>query len=247
MASGQPAYSSDQVIYSTRVVYSYATTISSTPRDTYSTTSSTLPVYDYPTTTSTAPDYYYHATSHTTTSEHPYASNNSEHCVQCPPYSPSCLTSCGDGEMCSLVPADCQTCAHMVCIRNPNVALPQNTTSTGLKSQMDGGAGHEEYYGTKFKVAFATLATLVIIVILALGGWFLYRTLKRRRTLAEPRSYAKAELDGIWKLSHPSLQEMNAVASPKELSSPSHRVRTLNSVRRELEGDLVIFLSNSRG
>lgn len=40
-------------------------------------------------------------------------------CLQCPDTTPSC-PSCKTGEICSLVPADCNTCAYNVCIANPN-------------------------------------------------------------------------------------------------------------------------------
>ncbi|KAK5722172.1 overproduction-induced pheromone-resistant [Elasticomyces elasticus] len=41
-------------------------------------------------------------------------------CVQCPDTTPSCPPSCQKGEICSLVPADCNTCPYMICIANPN-------------------------------------------------------------------------------------------------------------------------------
>ncbi|KAK0314726.1 overproduction-induced pheromone-resistant [Friedmanniomyces endolithicus] len=45
-------------------------------------------------------------------------------CLQCPDTTPSCPT-CPKGEICSLVPADCNTCAYMTCITNPSPA-PSN-------------------------------------------------------------------------------------------------------------------------
>ncbi|KAK1066882.1 overproduction-induced pheromone-resistant [Friedmanniomyces endolithicus] len=40
-------------------------------------------------------------------------------CLQCPDTTPSCPT-CPKGQICSLVPADCDTCAYMTCISNPS-------------------------------------------------------------------------------------------------------------------------------
>lgn len=40
-------------------------------------------------------------------------------CVQCPTEVPSC-PSCNDDEICSLVPQNCDNCAHMTCIANPS-------------------------------------------------------------------------------------------------------------------------------
>jgi len=40
-------------------------------------------------------------------------------CVECPPETPACPT-CDKGDICSLVPADCSTCAHAICIKDPN-------------------------------------------------------------------------------------------------------------------------------
>lgn len=40
-------------------------------------------------------------------------------CVECPPDTPACPT-CGNGEICSLIPQDCGTCAHATCIENPS-------------------------------------------------------------------------------------------------------------------------------
>lgn len=40
-------------------------------------------------------------------------------CVDCPDESPSC-PPCSKSEICSLVPADCNNCASMVCVRNPS-------------------------------------------------------------------------------------------------------------------------------
>ncbi|TKA30646.1 hypothetical protein B0A50_02366 [Salinomyces thailandicus] len=42
-------------------------------------------------------------------------------CVQCPGTQPSC-PSCKPAEICSLVPQDCNTCAHMTCIKDPSAA-----------------------------------------------------------------------------------------------------------------------------
>ncbi|RMZ30627.1 hypothetical protein D0859_05273 [Hortaea werneckii] len=42
-------------------------------------------------------------------------------CVQCPDTQPSC-PSCKSGQICSLVPQDCNTCAHMTCIDDPSAA-----------------------------------------------------------------------------------------------------------------------------
>lgn len=40
-------------------------------------------------------------------------------CVKCPDETPSCPT-CKDGQICSLVPQDCNTCPYMTCIANPS-------------------------------------------------------------------------------------------------------------------------------
>ncbi|KAK1081747.1 overproduction-induced pheromone-resistant [Friedmanniomyces endolithicus] len=48
----------------------------------------------------------------------------SPRCLQCPDTTPSCPT-CPKGQICSLVPADCNTCAYMTCITNPSPA-PSN-------------------------------------------------------------------------------------------------------------------------
>ncbi|WPH01435.1 Hypothetical protein R9X50_00428100 [Acrodontium crateriforme] len=42
-------------------------------------------------------------------------------CVLCEPGTPTCGT-CSTNEVCSLVPQDCNTCSHTVCIANPNPA-----------------------------------------------------------------------------------------------------------------------------
>ena len=51
-------------------------------------------------------------------------------CVKCPPDTPTCPT-CADGEICSLVPQSCSTCAHMTCIANPNPAPPSSGPNVG--------------------------------------------------------------------------------------------------------------------
>ena len=51
-------------------------------------------------------------------------------CVQCPDTQPSCPT-CKGSEICSLVPQDCNTCAHMVCIANPSAAPASNGPNVG--------------------------------------------------------------------------------------------------------------------
>ncbi|GIZ42173.1 hypothetical protein CKM354_000545100 [Cercospora kikuchii] len=40
-------------------------------------------------------------------------------CVECEPQTPTC-PACPEGDICSLVPQSCDSCAHMVCIANPN-------------------------------------------------------------------------------------------------------------------------------
>lgn len=47
-------------------------------------------------------------------------------CVSCPDETPSCPPCDSKTEICSLVPADCNNCASMVCVRNPNPA-PSNS------------------------------------------------------------------------------------------------------------------------
>ena len=51
-------------------------------------------------------------------------------CLRCPPTTPTCPT-CAGGEICSLVPHDCHTCAHMVCIKNPTSAPPSSGANVG--------------------------------------------------------------------------------------------------------------------
>ncbi|CAK3749187.1 hypothetical protein DOTSEDRAFT_70460 [Lecanosticta acicola] len=51
-------------------------------------------------------------------------------CVQCPTTTPTC-PDCPNGQICSLVPQDCNACAHMVCIANPSPAPNSNKPNVG--------------------------------------------------------------------------------------------------------------------
>lgn len=51
-------------------------------------------------------------------------------CLKCPPTTPTCPV-CPQGEICSLVPHDCYTCAHMTCIKNPSPAPASNGPNVG--------------------------------------------------------------------------------------------------------------------
>lgn len=51
-------------------------------------------------------------------------------CVQCPTTAPSC-PKCGKGEICSLVPQTCDSCAHSVCIRNPSPSVSPSGPNVG--------------------------------------------------------------------------------------------------------------------
>ncbi|KAF2718776.1 hypothetical protein K431DRAFT_305787 [Polychaeton citri CBS 116435] len=52
-------------------------------------------------------------------------------CKQCPSETPSCPPNCKANEICSLVPVDCNECAYMVCIANPNPAPKSNGPNVG--------------------------------------------------------------------------------------------------------------------
>jgi len=51
-------------------------------------------------------------------------------CVQCPDVTPTCPT-CKDGQICSLVPLDCNTCPYMTCIANPSPAPKSQGPNVG--------------------------------------------------------------------------------------------------------------------
>lgn len=51
-------------------------------------------------------------------------------CVKCPTETPTC-PDCPGGEICSLVPQDCNACAHMTCIANPSPAPATDKTNVG--------------------------------------------------------------------------------------------------------------------
>ncbi|KAK4626286.1 hypothetical protein CLAFUW4_04866 [Fulvia fulva] len=52
-------------------------------------------------------------------------------CVQCPANETPTCPDCAKGEICSLIPQDCNNCAHMVCIANPNPAPKSDKTNVG--------------------------------------------------------------------------------------------------------------------
>lgn len=51
-------------------------------------------------------------------------------CVSCPDESPSC-PPCSKNEICSLVPADCNSCASMVCVDNPSPSPSSSGPNVG--------------------------------------------------------------------------------------------------------------------
>lgn len=51
-------------------------------------------------------------------------------CVKCPTETPTC-PDCPSGQICSLVPQDCNACAHMTCIANPSPAPASQKTNVG--------------------------------------------------------------------------------------------------------------------
>ncbi|EME46463.1 hypothetical protein DOTSEDRAFT_70460 [Dothistroma septosporum NZE10] len=52
-------------------------------------------------------------------------------CVDCPTNETPTCPDCAKGEICSLIPQDCNNCAHMVCIANPNPAPANDKTNVG--------------------------------------------------------------------------------------------------------------------
>ncbi|KAM0715101.1 hypothetical protein Q7P37_009566 [Cladosporium fusiforme] len=52
-------------------------------------------------------------------------------CVSCPDETPSCPPCDSKTEICSLVPEDCNNCASMVCVRNPNPAPSSSGPNVG--------------------------------------------------------------------------------------------------------------------
>jgi protein OPY2 len=51
-------------------------------------------------------------------------------CVECPNQSPEC-PDCPDGKVCSLIPYDCNQCAHMVCIDDPSPPIVSKGPNVG--------------------------------------------------------------------------------------------------------------------
>ncbi|KAM0696027.1 hypothetical protein Q7P36_004510 [Cladosporium allicinum] len=51
-------------------------------------------------------------------------------CVTCPDENPTC-PPCSKNEICSLVPADCNACASMVCVRNPSTSPASSGPNVG--------------------------------------------------------------------------------------------------------------------
>lgn len=47
-------------------------------------------------------------------------------CLSCPDETPTC-PPCTNGQICSLVPSDCNTCAHNICIDNPSPPAPASS------------------------------------------------------------------------------------------------------------------------
>ncbi|KAK3686943.1 overproduction-induced pheromone-resistant [Vermiconidia calcicola] len=102
-------------------------------------------------------------------------------CVQCPPTAPTCPT-CVDGEICSLVPEDCRTCAHMMCMKNPSqVPVSKGPNVGAIAGGVVGG------------VAFVALLVFLIY-------WFWIR--KRRQQ-------QDAELEEEWANDEVSSQKRN--------------------------------------
>jgi protein OPY2 len=59
-------------------------------------------------------------------------------CVQCGPSTPSC-PSCGKGDICSLVPQSCESCAYATCIANPNATSSPQPNVGAIAGGVIGG------------------------------------------------------------------------------------------------------------
>ena len=93
-------------------------------------------------------------------------------CVECPPDTPSCPATCPDGEVCSLVPKDCHTCARTICASDPTPpTAPPHTTNVGA---IAGGV-------------LGGIALIVLVVFLVYWFW-----IKKRRQEQD------AELEEEW-------------------------------------------------
>lgn len=95
-------------------------------------------------------------------------------CVQCPDESPTC-PPCSNSEICSLVPTDCNTCAHMVCVRNPS----SSTSSSGPNVGAIAG-------GVVGGVAFVGLVVFLL--------WYLWIRKKRAQQEAEAEEWEEDDI-----------------------------------------------------
>ncbi|TKA78555.1 hypothetical protein B0A55_02822 [Friedmanniomyces simplex] len=98
----------------------------------------------------------------------------SPRCLQCPNTTPSCPT-CQKGEICSLVPADCDTCAYMTCIANPSP--PPSNPGPNIGAIAGGVVGG--------------VAAIALIVFFVWRFW-----IKKRREQQERDGLAMGEWEG---------------------------------------------------
>jgi len=95
-------------------------------------------------------------------------------CVQCPDENPTC-PPCSNSEICSLVPTDCNTCAHMVCVRNPSSSTPSSGPNVGaIAGGVVGG------------VAFVGLVVFLL--------WYLWIRKKRAQQEAEAEEWEEDDI-----------------------------------------------------
>lgn len=67
-------------------------------------------------------------------------------CVQCPTETPTCVT-CPDGQICSLVPQNCNDCAHTECVPNPNPSPKSDRPNVGTGAIAGGVVGGVVFMG----------------------------------------------------------------------------------------------------
>lgn len=96
-------------------------------------------------------------------------------CLLCPVDSPPC-PSCTGSQICSLVPSDCNTCAHAICVDNPNAS---NSQSSGPNV----GA-----------IAGGVVGGVVLIALIVFLVWFLWIRKRRAQQEAEAEEWEEDEI-----------------------------------------------------
>lgn len=113
-------------------------------------------------------------------------------CIQCPDETPTC-PPCSNSEICSLVPTDCNTCAHMVCVRNPSASTSSGPNVGAIAGGVVGG------------VAFISIAVFLL--------WFLWIRKKRAQQEAEAEEWEEDDIAQQKSLHHFQAMHQDAAST----------------------------------